>query len=145
MSEVRYFKTAMALPLVLPLAAWLVSRSGFEDPTPLTALLVGSILIGGIPYAFCAAAALWWLRRRSAADHRRLASIAPIAFSPFLALTILVTESLGRVTWSLDDIIVALLWSIPSSMLFGYGYLALVLVARRLMVRGRPGESLLAA
>ena len=101
MSEAQYFKFALALPLLAPALSWLLQGFGLRDPTPITSLLVASLLIGGIPYAICAWLGLAWLRGRSAAEHRRLAVLGPIIFVPFLAAWIFLSESLGRTSWEI--------------------------------------------
>ena len=45
-----YLRGAILIPLLVPAAAYAVRTLGFLDPTPISALLMGSILVGGVPY-----------------------------------------------------------------------------------------------
>ena len=134
MKETRYFKLALAMPLFVPGVAQILHGLGVEDPTPTTGLLVLSLVVGGIPYAVCASVALVWLHGRTAAEHRRLALLGPILFVPFLATWIYLSESLGRISWEFSEFLALLGTSAVLAVVYGYSYVALVLLIRHAVV-----------
>jgi hypothetical protein len=143
LSETLYAKLAILLPLAAAAVAWLLAYLGIRVEAGVSAVLIGSLLLGGVPYALCAGVALLYLRDRNAESHWRLAAIAPFAFTLVLALDIAFSESLGRME-GLGDLLAALLLSAAFAIPVGYTYLALILLLRRWVVR-RPHRDALNA
>ena len=92
MSSTHVYWICGLLPLVVPLplsAALLAIRYAAPDHPiahpllPLSELLVGSLLFGGLPYVLLAGPVLWWARDRDPRFYRRLAWTAPLLFAIF--------------------------------------------------------------
>jgi hypothetical protein len=97
MTEVRWYRAAFALPLVVPVASialWLLLEEVYPPGTHLSSpellfvsvpmVLVFSGIFGGVPYALLAALMLGYLWPRPAASYRRAALVAPLLFIPVL-------------------------------------------------------------
>lgn len=102
MREVRWYRAAFALPLVLPaisVACWLLLDGMYPPGTHLSSpellfvsvpiVLVFSGVFGGVPHALLAALMLSYLWPRPAASYRRAALVAPLLFVPVLLAWVL--------------------------------------------------------
>jgi hypothetical protein len=93
MGEIRYYRWAAALPVVLPLLAYPV---GWHTPARggviewVAVLIVLSGIAGGPPYVPFICGLLWCLRSRPVAAYRCASLIAPLLFAPVFVLYLLV-------------------------------------------------------
>jgi hypothetical protein len=92
MNEVRYYRWAVALPIVLPLLAypigWHTSRGGVVEWVAILIVLSG--IAGGPPYVPFICGLLWCLRGRTVATYRNASLMAPLLFAPVFVLYLLV-------------------------------------------------------
>jgi hypothetical protein len=132
---IRYARTAVFLPLLVPGLFYLLHLLALADRGFLLGGLVGSIVIGGIPYAAVAIIALAYLWNRPLADCMRWALRAPIVFMPVLVAFLVWSQLLGRVQSLLEfgDI---LLITAPAVLIIGYAYVGLFYVGVRVLSRG---------
>lgn len=119
-----YARGAFLLPLVVPAVAYAVRTLGFSDPTPISGLLAGSILVGGVPYVAFASLGLVLLWNHEPRDYLRWAMRAPVVFIPFLLIFLLMSELLGPIRNPLelfDTFVFIFCLGIP----IGYAYVGL--------------------
>ncbi len=130
-------RIAVLLPLLVPGGVYLMHVLGLLGPSALLGIAVGSILIGGIPYALFALVALAFLWNRTAAEYARWAIPAPVIFVPVLVAFLVSTELLGRVTsvWDVGDM---LLVTVPVVLVLGYFYVGVFYI----IVRVASGNSM---
>ena len=70
MTQIRFLKLSLALPILLPLGLWQLATSGIwvaegsEFLSHVIKFLVFSPLIGGVPYVAFVLIVLWFLRGR---------------------------------------------------------------------------------
>jgi hypothetical protein len=105
---------------------------GVIDPTPMTALLVGSVLVGGVPYIVFAVLGLLFLWHREPQDYVRAAVLAPVAFIPFLVVFWWVAIEPIRSPLELFD---AFVFMFCLGVPIGYGYVGLFALGRWLVSR----------
>jgi hypothetical protein len=132
---IRYARIAVLLPLLAPACVYVLHVLGLVDRSFLLGGLVGSILIGGIPYAAVAIMALAYLWNRPLADYMRWSLRAPIIFIPVLAGFLVWSEVLGRVE-SLLEFGDMLLITIPAVLIVGYAYVGLFYLGVRALSLG---------
>jgi len=98
MTEIRWYRLAFILPLIVPIVAagvWLLLEETVFPPGEHLSnpeLIVASVpmvlffsgVFGGVPYALLAGLMLAYLWPRSAASYRRAAFVAPLLFVPLL-------------------------------------------------------------
>jgi hypothetical protein len=77
LTEIRYYRWSLALPLAVPMAAFVWGRVGFGGDV-VVLFLVSSLLVGGIPYGLLVAGVLVWSRNRPAEALRRLSYLMPL-------------------------------------------------------------------
>jgi hypothetical protein len=150
LSERRFLRLAAWLPIVLPLPIAVVAvstpipRYTGEPAYPLltgyavmTALvLMYSLFIGGLPYLLYAGVALWRLRHQSAAAHRRFARYAPLQFAALLGgLALAYTVFVADVRWSAIDSLANAAGFAAFALVFGYAYVLIVELLRRVLLR----------
>jgi len=84
----RFWQATTLLPIVVPVACWPllhgVAGTFFDFLSPIFALLLASIFVGGVPYLLVAGALLWMLRHREVDTYRRLSFVAPLTFAAAL-------------------------------------------------------------
>ena len=132
---IRYVRIAVFLPLLVPACAYLLHVLGLVDRSFLLGGLVGSVVIGGIPYAAVAVTALAYLWNRPVADYMRWSLRAPIVFIPVLVAFLVWSQFLGRVQ-SLLEFCDILLFTVPAVLIVGYAYVGLFYVGVRALSRG---------
>ncbi len=130
MTRLTYFRSAIALPVVLPIIfVGLMLIPGINSAFAALGLLFGgSLVYGGPAYVVFAALALLYLRRRDAAAAQRLALLAPMLVSPFIGATLYVWSGAAggwdNRAWLREEFVSGL----TLGLLFGYAYVALVLL-----------------
>jgi hypothetical protein len=136
MREVTYYRLAATLPVVIPFIAHLFYR---DDPTiGLIDRVTTLLYVSGIAwpaYIPFAAALFWWLDGQPLARYRRVSWLTPVLFlPPFLAYLLLVRWW----TASTEPWVEALIFYSILVLLFGYGYVLLTHLGRRMLAwRGR--------
>ncbi len=131
MREVTYYRLAATLPVVIPFVAHLFYR---DDPTiGLIDRVTTLLYVSGIAwpaYIPFATALFWWLDGKPPARYRRVSWLAPVLFlPPFLAYLLLVRWW----TSSAEPWVEALVFYSILVLLFGYGYVLLTHLGRRVM------------
>src|SRR5262245_18966755 len=105
MRSTHYYKLSFALPLVLPPIV-LVGVAGLLDLLKVQPsigseaekwgiFVMGSVLVGGVPYVLFATCALLYLRKRDTGAHRRVVIAAPLLFAP-IAFGVMFAVSAGE-------------------------------------------------
>ena len=135
-AAIWYARVAVFLPLLVPACVYLLHVLGLVGPSLVLGVLVGSILLAGIPYAFFAVIALALLWNRRLVEYTRWSVRAPVIFIPVLVLFLVWSELLGRVR-GLLDFCGLLLVTVPLVLLLGYAYVGLFYVGVR-VVSGGP-------
>ena len=135
-SELQFLRSSLWLPLILPSALFLVLHAaramGWNAQPPLhivPATVVGSLLVGGIPYALIAAWAYWFLRSRTTWDAILLSLILPIpvAFAVGLLVAMATYVIAVPTTASFREIPLELtIQAVFRTIVLGYAYVALV-------------------
>ncbi len=90
-----FVRRALLLPIVVPLAAGPALFVPGVEGTPagdLVALVVWSLLFGGIPYLVFLAAFHLWMREKPEARVRRGLRLSPVFYSLFLAVCMALLE-----------------------------------------------------
>ncbi len=135
MSLRRYYQLSLAVPIVLPVCAYVLFWSlwGKDGPRLLgsiTMLLATSVSVGGLTYVLFAGVVLFALRRKSASDFHRYSLIAPVHYAVALAasciLSVLVEVGVG----AMADALGAAIFLGVCAVLLGYVYVGLTHVAR---------------
>lgn len=144
MRHVTFYRLAALLPLVVPalvaIPSLVTGRRLFTASNVFgaaRAYLVGSLLIGALPYVVLAAVALVLLSRRSQRAYSAAAWIAPLLFAPWLAICWLgfvmaMTPSGQTQPSGLAGVALALG---GLALVVGYGYVVVVEALRILLVR----------
>ena len=135
-AAIWYARIVVFLPLLVPACVYLLHVLGLVGPSLVLGILVGSILLGGIPYALFAVVALAFLWNRRLVEYTRWSVRAPVIFIPVLVLFLVWSELLGRVR-GLLDFCGLLLVTVPLVLLLGYAYVGLFYVGVR-VVSGGP-------
>lgn len=135
MSFTTFYRIMVWVPLAVPGAVVaLVSAAEWRvPPGPLAMLyqlLVGSLLIGGVPYLALALWATGWIPRHTEPEIRRLAIQAPLLM---LAAYAVVPVFYGVVSRDLGVIGGMVLLGVGAIPMLGYAYVGLALAARRLL------------
>ncbi len=94
MAEIRYYRWAAVLPIVLPVFAYPVSwhTPGGGVVGGIASLIVLSGLAGGPAYLPFMCALLWYLRGKTVAVYRYASLLAPLLFAPIFVVYLLVLE-----------------------------------------------------
>ena len=143
----RYYRAAIWLPITLPCLCWLGARV-FGNPVwePLTlvfAVLVLSLLYGGIPYAALASWATWHTRDFDESALRRFAWRAPLLMLlAFLPCAFVIGASGGEL-WAGGLALFGV--GAVYILVLGYAYVAAVLGVGHFLSRGRDASSAVAA
>ena len=147
MTEIQFFRLSVALPMAVPLLAWLAGRLGSDgDLLGLIAgVLVASALIGGVPYVVCTAITLAWLWNQPVQKYRLMAVLAPVLYVPFLAAWIQAGEVIGRPSWAPTAALGTLGVAALLGFAVGYSYVGLVLLVRRALFGGSGTSEISAA
>ena len=132
----RYYRTAIWVPVALPLLTWVVLHLAdwpLREPfVAVTGALLVSGVYGGVPYALLASWATWRVGAMDEASIRRLALRAPfimlLAFLPFGL--ILVGAGMESLRAALEFFGLAALYIL----VMGYAYVAATLLLRRAYV-----------
>ena len=135
-AAIWYARVAVFLPLLVPACVYLLHVLGLVGPSLVLGILVGSILLAGIPYALFAVVALAFLWNRRLVEYTRWSVRAPVIFIPVLVLFLAWSELLGRVR-DLLEFCDLLLVTVPLVLLLGYSYVGLFYVGVR-VVSGGP-------
>ena len=135
-AAIWYARVAVFLPLLVPACVYLLHVLGLVGPSLVLGILVGSILLAGIPYALFAVVALAFLWNRRLVESTRWSVRAPVIFIPVLVLFLAWSELLGRVR-DLLEFCDLLLVTVPLVLLLGYAYVGLFYVGVR-VVSGGP-------
>ena len=79
-----YFQLSFLLPIILPLLVWIMG--GFDLGNGILAVLILSLVVGGIPYLFFLAGFFCWVTGKDLRSIQRFTFLAPLLFIPvFLA------------------------------------------------------------
>ena len=134
MAEVTYYRWAAALPILVPLVAYLVYRDrpaiSLFDRVAIPLYVSG--IVGGPLYIPFATILFWCLRRQPVAQYRRASWIAPVLFVPLFLLYLLAIRWWTGSTEPLADILI--FYSV-GVLLFGYGYVLLIHAGRCVLGR----------
>jgi hypothetical protein len=93
-----FYRLVVWVPLLIPTLVAVAVHQFHIRPVgilqPLTQLLLGSLLLGGLPYGIVAlSASVWLIRRRPEHEIRKLAILSPLftiaAFVPMLAIAMM--------------------------------------------------------
>jgi hypothetical protein len=97
MTPERFFRLSVALPLAIPalavtgsLALRTIGSPGGDALGAASAVLLASVIIGGLPYLVVALPLLRSLRGRSVGAYRRLSIVAPILYAAVLTFCLTV-------------------------------------------------------
>ena len=127
-----YLRGGILLPLLLPGAAYELRTLGFIDPSVIIGLVVGSILIGGVPYVLFGGVGLVFLWHRDPEDYLRWAVRAPVVFIPFLiAFCWLAIEPIRSAMELFDAFVFMFCLGVP----IGYAYVGLYALGWWLLCR----------
>jgi hypothetical protein len=130
MSIYTVYRISIWLPIAIPAALLGLTQAlslPLADISMVLEILVGSLVIGGVPYFFLALWATWWVGDRPEAEIRRMMFRAPLLMVALFASAELVG---GLVFDSLmPSVAVALLGSVIIIPL-GYAYVALAVALR---------------
>lgn len=89
-----FYRASLLLPIVLPGVFWLLPTpvadlAGAADPSGIVlGPLLGSLVLGGVPYVAFALIILIWSRGKSGRELRRLSWWSPVLFLPLLLIWI---------------------------------------------------------
>jgi len=136
-TEVTYYRWAAALPILVPLVAYLLyrDRPAISLVDRVTIPLYVSGIVAGPLYIPFATALFWWLRGQPVAQYRRASWIAPVLFIPLFLLYLLAVRWW---TGSTEPLAGMLIFYGVVVLLFGYGYVLLIHAGR--YVLGRCGK-----
>ncbi|HET9266628.1 MAG TPA: hypothetical protein VFO31_00635 [Vicinamibacterales bacterium] len=130
MSIYTVYRISIWLPIAIPAALLGMTqalRLPLADISMVLEILVGSLVIGGVPYFFLALWGTWWVGDRPEAEIRRMMFRAPLLMVALFASAALVG---GLVFDSfMPSVAVALLGSVVILPL-GYAYVALAVALR---------------
>jgi hypothetical protein len=142
-----YYQRAVLLPVALPLALLPLLSIVPLLPGPAAlafAVLLGSLLVGGLPYLLFLTFFLQWMLDQPEASVRRAVLLAPLRYTSILsAFAFLVIMGVGATS---HDTFRLLLTASAASVVVGYGYVALFELGRAALVRRgvvRPTPALL--
>ncbi len=137
MTQIRFLKLSLVLPILLPLVLWQLTTLGVgfaEGSGPLSVivwLLIVSPLIGGLPYVVFALILLWLLRGRSLEACVRVSWLLPWLFAFFLGIVLLVLALID----DLDDPNVGAAAFAGLAVGYGYFYVVIVQALRRILTQ----------
>ena len=134
-TAIWYARIAIFLPLLVPACVYLLHVLGLVGPSLVLGVLVGSILLAGVPYTVFAVVAVAFLWNRRLVDYTRWSVRAPVIFVPILAFFLLWSQLLGRVR-SFLEFCDMLLMTIPLVLILGYAYVGLFYVGVRVFSGG---------
>jgi len=131
-TAIWYARIAIFLPLLVPACVYLLHVLGLVGPSLVLGVLVGSILLAGIPYTVFAFVAVAFLWNRRLIEYTRWSVRAPVIFVPILGLFLVWSQLLGRVR-SILEFCDMLLVTIPLVLIVGYAYVGLFYVGVRVL------------
>lgn len=136
MTEKKFLQLSFLLPLLVPLPFTLIPSlvsGGAKDWLMTPAMfLLGSLIIGGIPYLLFLGGVLTWSWNRSANQICIFTWVAPLIFAPACLLFFVIP---GLFFGSRD--VDTLLLIIACVLIIGYGYVIVINVLFRLFYRCR--------
>ena len=130
MTEITYYRWSAALPIVVPLIAYVIawrttpSRGVLEGTVTLVVL---SGAVAGPAYVPFISVLLWWLRKKPATSYRVASFVAPILFTPVFVLYLLL---LGYFMPSPEPFVENVVFYLSYLLGVGYAYVALVHLLR---------------
>lgn len=130
MSTVSVYRLRIWLPLLLPAVVIVVARTFRLRLAEglLWEMLAYSLLYGGLPYAFLAIWATWWVGRHPEAEIRRLMVRAPFLMgSIFVPLALILGFAVGAPGPFAAVAVLGLL----NILVLGYGYVGIAVLLRR--------------
>jgi hypothetical protein len=135
MSIQSVYRVGIWLPLAVPaLVAGLVHGLGVAvDVEPLrkiVQILLMSLLYGGVPYAFLAMWATWWVGGRSEPEIKRVMMRAPLLMvAVFVPVVVLAGLAVGHAVPFIALAVLGAIVTIP----LGYMYVGLVMLLRQFL------------
>lgn len=125
MTTALYFRIYATIPLLLPLASYILVHTIPPEHLPdllglLLITLTYSGLWGGIPYVLVTAVMLWYLRARPATAYIRACWLLPLAFTVLFSIAT-VARTLTQGATLLEAVLVAAMLCIYS-LILGYSY-----------------------
>ncbi len=126
MGEIRYYRWAAALPIILPFLAYPIAwhaHPGVSLVESVPALIVVSGIAGGPPYVPFICGVLWCLRGRTVAAYRYASLMAPLLFAPVFVLYLGTLEYFGP---SPEPFLDNVVFYLPYVFGVGFAYVALV-------------------
>jgi len=131
MSIRSYYRWALLLPLAVPLVAsalLLFPERPLADAVVL--YLYWSLMIGGAPYLLFATGFLLWSRGRSDGELRRAVLVSPLVYAAVLTASLAVFLAVDA---GLGNNLEFLAGMAGFGIAFGYGYVLLAEVGRRIL------------
>jgi hypothetical protein len=130
MSTVSVYRLSIWLPIFVPAIVIAVAKTfGLRLAEGLLwEMLAYSLLYGGLPYAFLAIWATWWVGRHSEVEIRRLMIRAPLLMgSIFVPMSLI----LGFAGGALGPFAAVAVLGLLTILVLGYGYVGIALLLRR--------------
>ena len=126
-----FYRASLLLPILLPGVFWLLPApladiAGAADPSGIVlGPLLGSLVLGGIPYAAFALLILIWSRGKSGRELRRVSWWSPVLFLPPLLAWIAWQMMFTGQSLGVADCDIGLMYGVLS-LLVGYFYVLCV-------------------
>lgn len=138
LSHVAFFRGTLLLPLILPVCASILAFAGFGENILLISIM--PLIYGGIPYLVFLFLAWKWMRGKTQRKLFFFGLLAPVLFIPFQVMFMLLLWLLQSTAWfgrlSLRDCFEISYFVL----LFGYGYVFLVLFVWSFLEYGTDGK-----
>ena len=130
MSTVSVYRLSIWLPILVPAIVIVVAKTvGLRLAEGLLwEMLAYSLLYGGLPYAFLATWATWWVGRHSEVEIRRLMIRAPLLMGSIFVPAALI---LGFAVDAPGPFAAVAVLGLLSILVLGYGYVGMALLLRR--------------
>ena len=129
MSTVSIYRLSIWLPILVPATVIAVAKtSGLRLAEGLLWEMLAYSLLYGLPYAFLAIWATWWVGRHSEAEIRRLMIRSPLLMGGIFAPAALM---LGFAVDAPGPFAAVAVLGLLSILVLGYGYVALAVLLRR--------------
>jgi len=144
MTEKRFYQISAGLPLLLPVVFFPVGVLAQRMALPfaeglgtVAGILLMSVFFGGLPYLVLGGVVLWLLWKKPAKSYRLFSLVAPVAYSAFLFITVLLFywgwENEREISTALEGAAYIASWGLG----IGYVYVLIVhLVLRIFRCRG---------
>lgn len=134
----RFYRLAMVLPVLLPalitVGVYLFGLPIFWPLNQFVLVLMASGYLGAIPYSLLALWANRWMEGKNEVEIQHKALRAPLFMLAAYPLFVFLLTGLTSESDWLGDVLFALIFGLPGVLVVGYGYVALVLCLRRLVV-----------